>query len=49
MRCGNSFKKEKPMSHMRRLTDDWATIVDITLSVSVLAFALAVLVFVVVW
>ena len=34
---------------MRRLNDDWATIVGITLSVSVLAFALAVLVFVVVW
>ena len=34
---------------MSNLTDDWATIVGITLSVSVLAFALAVLVFVVVW
>ncbi len=35
---------------MSNFTDDWATlIVGITLSVSVLAFALAVLVFVVVW
>ena len=34
---------------MSNLTDDWATIVGVTLSVSVLAFALAVLVFVVVW
>ena len=33
---------------MRRLNDDLATIVSITLSVSVLAFVLAVLVFVVV-
>jgi hypothetical protein len=33
---------------MRRLNDDLATIVYITLSVSVLAFVLAVLVFVVV-
>ena len=38
--------EEIKMSHM---SDDWETIVGITLSVSVLAFALAVLVFVVVW
>lgn len=35
---------------MRNFTDDWATlVVGVTLAVSVLAFASAVVVFVVVW